>query len=218
MKIIKSFRKTLSLTIDKTWELIIKAPFFVSKKTIENFVLKNKNWVDDQKFKILEKVKSFKQWDKFYYFWEEYSIIFSWDYKQIYFDWMNFYLSREFKKDLKDLLEKFYKLEAKKYIKNRLDFIAWKYNLEYNNLKITSAKTRWGSCTSSKNINFSYRLIMAPIRTIDYVIAHELAHLKYMNHSKMFRWEVEFMMKWILPWDYKIAKEWLKKFWNELIF
>ncbi len=218
MKIVKSFRKTLSLTVDKTWELVVKAPVFVTKKTIEKFVLKNKNWVEERKQKIIDKIKSYTEGEKFYFFWEEYELKFSSDYKNIYFDWMNFYLDKSLKNKADILFEKFYKKEAKKYIRERLEEISEKYNLKYNGLKITSAKTRWGSCTSTKNINFSYRLIMAPIKTIDYVIVHELAHLTHMNHSKIFWTEVETMMKWLFPWDYKIYKNWLKKFWDDLIF
>ena len=218
MKIVKSFRKTLSLTVDKTWELIVKAPIFVTKKTIENFVLKNKNWVEERKQKVIDKIKSYTEWEKFYFFWEEYELKFSPDYKNVYFDWMNFYLDKNLKSRADSLFEKFYKNEAKKFLQNRLEEISKKYNLEYNNLKITSAKTRWGSCTSTKNINFSYRLIMAPIKTIDYVIVHELAHLKHMNHSKLFWTEVEIMMKWLSPWDYKVHKNWLNKFSDNLIF
>ncbi len=218
MKVIKSFRKTLTMTVDKTWELIVKAPIFVSKKKIEKFVLKNKTWVEEQKYKIVERIKKFNEWEKFYFFWEEYELKFSWDYKEIYFDGMNFYLSKDYKKEAQKFFEKFYKKEAKKYLKNRLDEIANKYNLEYNVLKITSAKTRWGSCTSKRNINFSFRLIMAPLKTIDYVIVHELAHLTHMNHSKDFWLEVDIMMTWLFPWDYKIHKDWLKKFGDDLIF
>jgi predicted metal-dependent hydrolase len=78
------------------------------------------------------------------------------------------------------------KAEAKNYIPNRVQYLAEVHNVEYNNIKITSAKTRWGSCTSKKNINFSYRLIKAEKKAIDYVIIHEFAHLKFMNHSKEF--------------------------------
>ena len=108
---------------------------------------------------------------------------------------MNFIVNKNSKSIAKELFEEFYKREARKYIKNRLEEISAKYNLKYNKFSITSAKTRWGSCTSTKNINFTYRLIMTPIKTIDYVIVHELAHLKHMNHSKAFWTEVEKMMK-----------------------
>lgn len=218
MEIIKSFRKTLSLSIDRTWKLIIKAPYFVSKKNIENFIERNKNWIEEKTKNVIDKIKNFNEWEKFYFFWEEYELKISKDYKKLYFDWKNFYINEEQKNNAKILFENFYKKEAKEYISKRLEEISKKYSLEYNNLKITSAITKWGSCTSKRNINFSYRLIMAPLKTIDYVIVHELAHLKQMNHSKLFRAEVEQMMKKLFNWDYKIHKDWLKKFWENLIF
>lgn len=218
MEIKKSLRKTLSLSVDRTWKLIVKAPYFVSKKTIEDFIERNKNWIEEKTKNIISNIKKFNEWEKFYFFWEEYELKYSDKYKKIYFDWINFFINSDFKNESKLLFENFYKKEAKKYISKRLDEISKIYNLYYNKLSITSAKTRWGSCTSKKNINFSYRLIMAPIKTIDYVIVHELAHLKHMNHSKIFRQEVEFMMNSLYVWDYKIYKNWLKKFWNNLIF
>ena len=73
-------------------------------------------------------------------------------------------------------------------------------------MKITSAKTRWGSCTSKRNLNFTYRLILAPQKVIDYVIVHELCHLRQMNHSKKFWDEVATIMP-----DYKVQEHWLKE-------
>ena len=218
MKIIKSFRKTISMKIDEAWELIIKAPFFMSKKMIEEFINKNKNWIELKKEQVLERIKNYKEWEKFYYFWDEYELKFEWEYKKIEFDWLNFYLSKKYKNKADILFSDFYKKEAKKYIEKRINEIAKQNNLDFNKLKITSAKTRWWSCTSQKNINFSYRLIMAPIKTIDYVIVHELAHLKHMNHSKKFWDYVSEMMIWLYPWDYKIHKKWLNDHWNKLIF
>ena len=84
--------------------------------------------------------------------------------------------------------------------------MASEYGIEYNNIRITSARTRWGSCSSKKNLSFSYRLIQVPLDVIDYVIIHELAHLKHMNHSKQFWNHVGSMMD-----DYKEKEEWLKK-------
>lgn len=86
-----------------------------------------------------------------------------------------------------------YKQQARDYIPNRVKEIANKYGYKCNNIKITSAKTRWWSCTSQKNLNFSFRLILTPLEIIDYVICHELAHLKQMNHSGHFWKEVSIM-------------------------
>lgn len=98
-----------------------------------------------------------------------------------------------------------YKLQAKKYIPERVKILAEKFWFQYNSVKITSAKTRWWSCTSKKNLNFSYRLILTPTEIIDYVICHELAHLKHMNHSRQFWNEVSRMDK-----NYKKNDSWLK--------
>lgn len=97
------------------------------------------------------------------------------------------------------------KHQAKVYIPQRVEYLAKKFAKKYNKIKITSAKTRWGSCTSQKNLNFSYRLIGAEKEAIDYVIIHELAHLKYMNHSKIFWNHV-----WEMMPDYKKWDSWLK--------
>lgn len=218
MKIIKSIRKTLSMKIDEAWELIVKAPLFVSKDKIEEFVNKNKNWVEDKKQQVLDRIKKYTEGEKFMYFWEEYELKFSWDSDSIIFDWIAFYLNKKYKNDASFLFEDFYKNESKIYIEKRLDFISKKYNLEFNKLRFSNAKTRWGSCSGTKNISFSYRLIMAPIKTIDYVIVHELAHLKEMNHSQNFWDLVETMMLWLYPWDYKVYKKWLLDHWNKLIF
>jgi predicted metal-dependent hydrolase len=126
-------------------------------------------------------------------------LIFDEENNNIYFDGLNFYLHKKHKNIVKEKLIIFYKLEAKKHIEKRAIEIAQINNLKFNTLKITSAKTRWGSCTSKQNVNFSYRLILAPMKTIDYVIIHELAHLKEMNHSKKFWLLVDNMSKSLYP-------------------
>lgn len=97
-----------------------------------------------------------------------------------------------------------YKALARKIIPIRVEFLAKKFWFRYNTVKITNAKTRWGSCTNKRNLNFSFRLILTPPEIIDYVICHELAHLKHMNHSKVFREEVSKM-----DLSYKEHDKWL---------
>ncbi len=75
-----------------------------------------------------------------------------------------------------------------------------------NQIRIKDQKTRWGSCSSKNNLNFSWRLIMAPERVLDYVVVHELCHLTHMNHGKEFWALVESVMP-----DYKDCKKWLRE-------
>ncbi len=60
------------------------------------------------------------------------------------------------------------------------------YNFKFNKINIRNQKTRWGSCSKKRNLNFNYRIIYLPNRAIDYIIVHELCHLKEFNHSRKF--------------------------------
>ena len=98
------------------------------------------------------------------------------------------------------------KKTAKKILPVKVAYFANIMGLKYGRITITSAKTRFGSCSSKGNIAFSYRLIMYPEAAIDYVVVHELAHLKEMNHSPAFYKIVAS----VLP-DYKERIKLLKK-------
>lgn len=99
-----------------------------------------------------------------------------------------------------------YRKEAKIKLQERVDFFAQRESLAYKQVRIGDAKTRWGSCGPTGNLNFSWRLILAPPSVLDYVVVHELAHLKHRNHSAAFWAEVERM----LP-DWKKERTWLRK-------
>ena len=98
------------------------------------------------------------------------------------------------------------KKEAKRILCAKVSFFSEIMGLEYGRITITSAKTRFGSCSSSKNLSFSYRLMLYPEAAIDYVVVHELAHLVHMNHSKNF---YDLIAKY-LP-DYKEYRRMLKE-------
>lgn len=84
------------------------------------------------------------------------------------------------------LLEAFFKDYARTYLKLRLDKLSHEFNLPYNRLTIRAQKTRWGSCSSKKNINLNYRLLFIEKNLLDYILLHELVHTVHMNHSKAF--------------------------------
>ena len=98
-----------------------------------------------------------------------------------------------------------YMRKAKETITKRVAYFARLMGVSYRNITIREQKTRWGSCSSEKNLNFNWKLILAPPEVLDYVVVHELCHRREMNHSQAFWKEVEK----ILP-DYRERQKWLK--------
>ena len=96
--------------------------------------------------------------------------------------------------------------KAIQYLPDRVAMFAERIGVEYGRITVRNQKTRWGSCSGKGNLNFNCLLMLTPPKVIDYVIVHELCHLKEMNHSKHFWAEVEA----VIP-DYKESRLWLKK-------
>lgn len=97
------------------------------------------------------------------------------------------------------------KKSARKYFTETCEYYSKLMNAQYTKITITSAKTRFGSCSSKKSISFSYRLMLYPESAREYVVVHELAHLFVMDHSKKFYTIIEKYMP-----DYKERKKLLK--------
>jgi predicted metal-dependent hydrolase len=92
----------------------------------------------------------------------------------------------ESKDSIERLYESWLRHHAKLYLKKRAAELANRYGFSVNRISVRDQKTRWGSCSAKKNLNFNFRLLKYRKEIIDYVIVHELCHLKEMNHSKKF--------------------------------
>ena len=104
-------------------------------------------------------------------------------------------------------LEQAYRRQAKARLEERAAYFASRMGVSYQRISVRAAKTRWGSCSAKGNLNFHWKLILMPPQVLDYVVVHELAHRKEMNHSPAFWAEVEK----ILP-DYRERRKWLKTY------
>lgn len=100
-----------------------------------------------------------------------------------------------------------YRREARKLFTKKLNHLSEKTGIKYKKLRLSSAKKRWGSCSSSGNINLNWRLVLTKDELIDYVILHEISHIKHLNHSKKF-WNY---LSSFDP-DYKNKRKMLKEF------
>ena len=98
------------------------------------------------------------------------------------------------------------KKNAKIVITPRVEYLASRMGVSYERITLKLQKTRFGSCSTKNNINFNALIALMPTDILDYVIVHELAHLKQMNHSSVFWKEVEK----VIP-DYKNKRKWLKE-------
>jgi predicted metal-dependent hydrolase len=155
LRIQKSNRKTMSLSITKEGEILVKAPSFLRDEEIAAFVQKHRGW-------ILKQIALWKE-------------------------------RTEREKALMLTPEKVVALKkrAQIYLNDRVQHYSKIMNVHPTGIKITSAKTRWGSCSPKNSLCFSYRLMLLDPDAIDYVVVHELAHIREKNHGPDFYREVE---------------------------
>jgi predicted metal-dependent hydrolase len=211
-RLIRSKRRSIGLQVTTDALLVVRAPNSLNLRKVEEIVHQKASWIKKKQqemlsFKVLSPSKKFIAGEKFWFLGEQYELqLVSGIKGRVRFQNEKFVMNSNVQPRARVEFENWYKWEAKKYLKSRVAFLAKKFGYKYNQVRITSAKTRWGSCSSKKNLNFSWRLIMVKPEIIDYVIIHELAHLKQMNHSKKFWNLVEKMMP-----EYKEHRMWLRE-------
>jgi predicted metal-dependent hydrolase len=210
-KIIRSKRKSIAVYITKDAAVEIRAPFGVPAAYIDSVVLSKKTWIEEQ-LEVHEHINEQKQnfkldyGDMVLYRGKEYPIKVKAG-NLVGFDDNSFYMPSGLNYiQIRDAMIQIYKLLAKNVLMNKVGKFSENMALIPIAVKINFAKTRWGSCSGKNSINFSWRLILATDDVIDYVVVHELSHIKEHNHSDRF-WTVVAEM---LP-DYLQREEKLKK-------
>lgn len=209
-KLVRSRRRTIALIIERDGSLTVRAPMRASHATIDSFVQEQTAWIlrkRDAVKRILEiPAKKYVDGETFLFLGSPYDLKLVRPQRPALKFENGFYLSKAAQKRGEQIFTRWYKERLLEIISARADEFAKRYDFSPKQVKITSAKKRWGSCSPNGTLSFTWRLILAPLDVIDYVVVHELAHLRVRNHSRKF-WK---LVESILP-GYKIQRKWLRE-------
>ena len=210
-QLIRSKRRTISLEIDHDGSLIVRAPHHAPIEEIYTLVNSKKNWIIKKQnlaYEMSQEAppKQFADGEMFLYLGESHPLKIVADQVDPLVLNGHFLLAAESQGTARQVFEKWYRKQAAQVIKPRAAFLAEQNGFTYSVIRINAAKTRWGSCGPKGSLNFPYRLVMAPEDVIDYVIVHELVHLRTRDHSKSY-WRA---VQGIMP-DYKSRLNWLQE-------
>ena len=168
IRVVKSKRKTLGITVDEQAQGTVRIPLHASVRSGMEYAQEKSNWIVE---KVLLQRERKQQRDRIAARSEE-----------------------NMSPAQRQALRKRYITAAHTYFPQRCAYYAGLLGVTYGKIRIAEQKTRWGSCSTSGTLSFNWKLMLAPPRVLDYVVVHELCHLIEMNHSKRFWSLVESVM------------------------
>ena len=188
--LIRSARKTIAIYIRPNGEVEVRAPRRAPARAIDDFVKSKAQWIAEKRSLVLARDEKRSQFSLDYnsrllVLGEEWGIRTG----QIGYDLQNRQLvipNNLSPEEIKSACERSYRKLARDVLPKKIAHYAARMGVSPASMRISGAATRWGSCSGKGNLNFSWRLMMAPSEVIDYVVVHELAHLREMNHSPRF--------------------------------
>jgi predicted metal-dependent hydrolase len=209
-RLVRSRRRSVSIEVMPDSSLVVRAPYGMGAREIEQFVRTKKRWIESKQ-EMMRKARENAADGKFR---EGGSVMFmgrklavtgadGLGAPEIHGDTLR--VPAKMLPDEGRHAEKWLRKQAAEVIRERAMLLGWHTGLKFDSIRITGARTRWGSCHGDK-LNFTYRLVMAPLEVIDYVVVHELVHIEIKNHSKTFWKRVEKIMP-----GYKRRRRWLRE-------
>jgi predicted metal-dependent hydrolase len=209
--LIHSRRKTVAIIIQRDGSLTVRAPLRMPQASIQEFVQSHSDWIRKKQAQVKAspppQEKSFTAGETFLYMGKEYPLTLeASQHPSLDFIAGRFRLARSALPKARQTFLRWYRLQARLVISARVESLAKEYKFSWKKIRISSARTRWGSCSTTGTLSFTWRLVMAPPEVIDYVVVHELVHTQVRNHSSKF-WR---RVAEIMP-AYKNHVSWLKK-------
>jgi len=209
-KIVRSRRRTIALEVTPQATLVVRAPHRVPRAYIEQMICEKSTWITKKIAEMKQRPQAiarlYEEGETFWFLGRPYPLHFTDDSTGVITRTDRLCVSRSLQPDIKNTIKRWYVAEAQKEIHARCMYFSMMTGYSPASLRITDARGRWGSCTHKGGLNFSWRLVQAPLSVVDYVIVHELVHLRQPDHSKKFWGKVEMLMP-----DYRERREWLRE-------
>lgn len=206
--LVRKRRKSIGIFLTPEGKLKIHAPLRMSVKVIEETLERHKDWLELRLSEVRaarQAGRSYAEGEEFPYLGQSYPLRFVENQSEPVLLNESICIDKRFEEHAEQALKFWYHQEAEKILVQRTLWYSLKLLLRHKRIKISNAKTRWGSCSASGSINLNWRLIMAPMQVIDLIVVHELMHLNQMDHSKAFWAKVEKLIP-----DYKKWEKWLR--------
>ncbi len=187
-QLIRSKRKSVAIIVTEQGTVEVRVPMKISQKQIQLFVNQHRDWICqtvEKRKMAFQKKQQFtcQEGDTLPVLGREYPVKIG---EQVCFTGQIFQLPKGNFLAVRPQIIQEYRRIAKQFIPKRVAEISAQIGLYPSAVKINSAKGRWGSCSGKHSLNFSWRLIWASPETVDYVIIHELCHIRHHNHSPDF--------------------------------
>ena len=185
--------KSIKISVKPDKSVLVSFPYYASKKSVIEFVQKNKEWIQNQQSKFETRLNQFSEGSVFKT--KHFIISFSqgFEYRASrkegnFLITVKDFSSTESRLFIEKIIAEIYRFEAKNILPARLSKLAEQFGFSFNNVTIRNNKRNWGSCSARNNISLNLQMMKMPDKLIDYILLHELVHTEIKNHSQKF-WE-----------------------------
>lgn len=209
-KLIRSRRRSIEITVTEDASVVVRAPLRAPLQYIREIVEKKQRWITrkvlEARMRSAVPPRRFEDGEKFLFLGKCCELKLSGDVKGPALQDGCLYVPDGPMQETREALINWYKIAALQMFRQRCEFYSSLLGCSPRSVRISSAEKRWGSCGQGGRLNFCWRLIMAPLDIIDYIVVHEMAHIAHPGHSSRF-WKT---VAAIIP-EYREKRNWLRE-------
>ena len=212
----RSNRKTADIVVERSGDIIVRAPDDIELERIKAAISDKSLWVyralaEWEDLNASRPKRDFLQGESFLYLGRQYRLKYSDEASEPLMLKNGRWIVSEVLLELSGVpgvqktFRDFYKAKGEKILSERVEYFASKVGVKHGQISVRELGYHWASCGKDAGLNFHWKVMMAPMTVIDYIVVHELCHLHHANHSESFWNEVDKIMP-----DFQARKDWLK--------